>query len=144
MAGEPLHQNVAVTFVNALLYGLYFSTFLHCIRWLLFADEGWKLRGRKDIPWSMLVATLLLFFFSLASLVLELRSTLETLQTIERTNEIITVQKPAWVSLVLVCNHGFVNTENWINSIRLLQCTDANLSILVGDLVMVNINESLH
>jgi len=118
MSEETIDQNVTAVFIDALLYGVYFTTLLHCIRWLLFADEGWKLRRKKDIRWSMLLATLLLFFFSLANLALQFRSILAVLRTVERENKIVKVQKPPWVNLVL--------------------CTNANLSILIGDLVMMH------
>lgn len=101
---QPLHQNVAMVFVDALLYGIYFITLLHCIRWLVFADEGWQLRRKKDIQWTMLLATLLLFSLSLANFALEFWCTILTLQMIERGDDIITVQKPPWLALVIVCD----------------------------------------
>jgi len=118
VARQPIDQNVAMIFTDALLYGIYFMTFLHCIRWLVFADEGWKLRKKKDIHWAMVIATLLLFSFSLANLALEAWSTLVSLRNVERTGIITGVVKPAWVALVL--------------------CTNANLSILIGDMVMMH------
>ncbi|KAM6499773.1 hypothetical protein JOM56_005281 [Amanita muscaria] len=56
--------SITESFVTALLvqtsfYGLYMATFGICLRWLLFADEGWRLR--KTLDWPMLVATTLIF-----------------------------------------------------------------------------------
>jgi len=53
---------VVVLFVQAILCGLYITTFIHCLRWLIFADEGWKYRER--INWPMLIATIIAFIFS--------------------------------------------------------------------------------
>ncbi|KAF9446594.1 hypothetical protein P691DRAFT_825444 [Macrolepiota fuliginosa MF-IS2] len=54
-----LDQEISVVFVGALAFGLYFSTFLSCVRWLLFADEGWKVR--RDIRWPTVAMTILIF-----------------------------------------------------------------------------------
>lgn len=100
---QPLDQNVAIVFIDALLYGIYFTTLLHCVRWLVFADEGWKLRRKMDIQWAMLLATLLLFFFSLGNFVLEVWYTLLTLRRIDRGSDVTAaVQKPGWLALVTV------------------------------------------
>ncbi|KIL60824.1 hypothetical protein M378DRAFT_904536 [Amanita muscaria Koide BX008] len=47
---------VIAAFMNTFLYGLYVSTLAHCIRWLLFRYEGWKLRKQINIP--LLVITI--------------------------------------------------------------------------------------
>jgi hypothetical protein len=60
----PPDQIVAVAFLVALFYGLYLSTFFHCIRWLLFTNDGWELRGHKSIQWPMLLITLAIFSMS--------------------------------------------------------------------------------
>ncbi|PFH49136.1 hypothetical protein AMATHDRAFT_63703 [Amanita thiersii Skay4041] len=56
-----LRASILATFVEAMLYGLYFASFLHCLRWLFFEDKGWvfrKTHGRL-IPFM----TLLIFVF---------------------------------------------------------------------------------
>ncbi|KIL60210.1 hypothetical protein M378DRAFT_43527, partial [Amanita muscaria Koide BX008] len=45
--------------VQTSFYGLYITTFGVCLRWLLFADEGWKLRRPLDRP--MLIVAVLIF-----------------------------------------------------------------------------------
>jgi hypothetical protein len=62
---------IAVT-IQALLYGLYVATLAHCLRWLLFDDDGWS--HRKDINWRMLIITVIIFLFSTASLFLAFTS----------------------------------------------------------------------
>jgi hypothetical protein len=63
-------------FVQAMMYGVYLATFAHCLRWLIYQDEGWKLRPRGGINWPMLTATIAIFFLSTVDLSLELRETL--------------------------------------------------------------------
>jgi hypothetical protein len=70
----PAVLNVPYTFVSALFYGLYLSTVFHCLRWLVFADEGWKMRRR--INWAMLSITIILWALSTLSKALDLRSSM--------------------------------------------------------------------
>ncbi|PPQ69717.1 hypothetical protein CVT26_001634 [Gymnopilus dilepis] len=117
----PPDENVATLFIGALMYGLYFSTLLHCIRWLLFTDEGWKLRRLGQVHWPMLLVTFLLFAFSLTNLALALRSTMKDvteLQTQAIMQKVAGVPGPTWVTLVM--------------------CTNANLSSLIADLVLMH------
>ena len=69
---EGYQSELYGTFVQAIMYGMYATTFVHCLRWLLFDDEGWKLRQR--INWSLLVASILLFLLSTTDLALTLKS----------------------------------------------------------------------
>jgi hypothetical protein len=57
--------------VQALLYGLYVATLVHCLRWLLYNDKDWSYR--KDINWPMLAVTVVIFLLSTASLGLLLK-----------------------------------------------------------------------
>jgi hypothetical protein len=70
----PPDQDVASIFVGALFYGLYLTTLFHCIRWLVFADEGWKVR--KRISRTMLSTTIALWVLATISRALELRNTM--------------------------------------------------------------------
>jgi hypothetical protein len=49
--------------VQAILSGLYTTSFFHCLRWLVFADEGWE--RRKKIQWPMLVIALFIYALAL-------------------------------------------------------------------------------
>ena len=49
--------------VQAIFSGLYTTSFFHCFRWLVFADEGWE--RRKKIHWSMLIIAILIFALAL-------------------------------------------------------------------------------
>ena len=46
-------------FIQAILFGLYLATLVHYLRWLVFADEGWKSREKINKP--MLIVAILLF-----------------------------------------------------------------------------------
>jgi hypothetical protein len=52
--------------VQAIFYGLYFATFVHGVRWLIFDDEGWSFR--ENINSSMLAVSIIIFLLSTASL----------------------------------------------------------------------------
>lgn len=55
-------------FTQAVLYGLFLASFVHCLRWLLYADDGWRLK--TNINWPMLTVTVLVFLFSTVDLAL--------------------------------------------------------------------------
>ena len=46
-------------FILCVLYGIYVATLVSCLRWLLYEDEGWKLR--KKVVRPILAVTLLVF-----------------------------------------------------------------------------------
>ncbi|KAM6492172.1 hypothetical protein JOM56_011896 [Amanita muscaria] len=58
------HNHILWFLQPTIFIGLYFASFIHCVRWLLFEDEGWRLR--KKINWMLVTTTLLVFFFSIA------------------------------------------------------------------------------
>ena len=53
-------------YVQSVMFGLYVATLAHCLRWLLYTDEGWKIR--KKINWPMFGAVILVFVFTIADL----------------------------------------------------------------------------
>lgn len=61
--------------IQAILFGLYVGTLSHCLRWLLYDDEGWSYR--KNINWPMLAIAFIIFLFSAGSLVMVLQIVLE-------------------------------------------------------------------
>lgn len=65
---------VIAMFVQAVLYGIYISTLAFCLRWLLYADEGW--RRRKKTNWSILTITILVAVFSTTNLGISLQLTI--------------------------------------------------------------------
>jgi hypothetical protein len=97
----PLPDSVAVVFTGALAFGLYFATLLTCLRWLLFTDEGWKLR--KQIRRSILFITFLIFACNVVYLSLTVRG------AVEKAWHFITLPEepydggPQWESILSVC-----------------------------------------
>ncbi|KAF8330670.1 hypothetical protein F5887DRAFT_78613 [Amanita rubescens] len=63
---------IGMTF-EALLTGVYFASFLLCLRWLIFSDDGGTLR--KPIHWPFFVITIILFAFSMTNFGLCLKKT---------------------------------------------------------------------
>jgi hypothetical protein len=60
-------------FAQAILYGLYLATFFHCLRWVLFDDEGLNIRER--IGWGMLSIVVLFFVLMTAIIGIQYRLT---------------------------------------------------------------------
>lgn len=60
--------------LQALLMGVYFASFLLCLRWLIFSDDGGTLR--KPIHRLFLITTVILFAFSVTNVGLCLQKTL--------------------------------------------------------------------
>jgi hypothetical protein len=58
-------------FIEAALYGLYVATVIHCLRWLLYADDSWKLRD--GVNKLMLITTILIFLLITVNIFLELQ-----------------------------------------------------------------------
>ena len=53
-------------FTQATLYGHYVTTLIHCLRWLIYSDDGWKQRDRVNK--LMLIATVVIFLLSTVNL----------------------------------------------------------------------------
>ncbi|KAF8178727.1 hypothetical protein BJ912DRAFT_1146209 [Pholiota molesta] len=112
----PAVLNVPYTFVSALFYGLYLSTVFHCLRWLVFADEGWKMRRR--INWAMLSITIILWALSTLSKALDLRSSMIVVEN--QTTPAVGRSSPT--------------TLLWMG---ILSCTNALVSTLLADAVLI-------
>ena len=54
-----IEESIIPLFTQAIMYGLYVGTSVHCLRWLLFDDTDWNVR--KKINWPMLTIAILLF-----------------------------------------------------------------------------------
>ena len=73
----PVQLPIIATTTQALATGIYFATFLLCVRWLAFSDEGGSLRKDLKPPTLiMFIITILLFALSVIDLALSLRYTL--------------------------------------------------------------------
>ncbi|SRR6266550_2035078 len=52
--------------ILAIMNGIHLVTFLLCLRWQIYSDVDWKIR--KDISWSMIIVTILVFALSVTNL----------------------------------------------------------------------------
>ncbi|KAF8636429.1 hypothetical protein AX17_003611 [Amanita inopinata Kibby_2008] len=135
---------VIATFVQAILYGLYISTLLHCLRWLTFRDEGWSLR--KDIKWPMLIVTIAIFALSTSDIAASLVSTLRSLRhqgTILFTGIItFTLESLAAVitDAVLVFRCWVVYSKSWRIAILPLLLLLVNVALLIITTYLATIN----
>lgn len=59
-------QHVGSVFISSVFFGLYLASLFACIRWLIWADEGWK--RRENIHWPTLAVALFIFACSTASI----------------------------------------------------------------------------
>ncbi|KAF9450648.1 hypothetical protein P691DRAFT_809931 [Macrolepiota fuliginosa MF-IS2] len=114
--GLPLYSEIAVVFVGALAFGLYFATLLTCIRWLLFVDEGWRLR--KTIRWTILSVTFFIFGFNVAYLGWSLHWSMIK----------------AWHAINDPPGATYTTPE-WAN---IISCTVANCNVLLADVVLIH------
>ncbi|KAM6499027.1 hypothetical protein JOM56_004535 [Amanita muscaria] len=59
-----------MSFTQSILYGLYIPTFAGCLRWLMFENEGWKLRPCKQMTWAYIIIAILVFAVSTADVLI--------------------------------------------------------------------------
>ena len=83
--------------------GLYLCTLFFCLRWLLFDDQGWRLR--KKINWTLLMTTLFLFVLSTTHVTMAAKSTVILVQ--EDIRGVPPSPKLPWTSVVMVSNRVF-------------------------------------
>jgi hypothetical protein len=74
---SPSETTLIAVFTQAVLYGLYIATLVHCLRWLIYTDDGWNQRDR--INKLMLIATILIFMLSTMNLGITFRYNLVSL-----------------------------------------------------------------
>ncbi|KIL61591.1 hypothetical protein M378DRAFT_129682 [Amanita muscaria Koide BX008] len=70
-----IQRAVVSVIIQALLYGIYLSTLIQCIRWLMFTDEGWKPRERMN-SLTIAFATIFIFLTSTTNVINEVQYTL--------------------------------------------------------------------
>ncbi|KAF9443761.1 hypothetical protein P691DRAFT_763984 [Macrolepiota fuliginosa MF-IS2] len=113
----PLDKEISVVFAGALAFGLYFSTFLSCVRWFLFVDEGWKVR--RNIRWPTVAMTVLIFGVNVVFLSWTLHWTMvKAWHAIS--NPGVPYQVPEWADII------------W--------CTLPNCNVLLADIAAVDIS----
>ena len=99
----PVQLPIIATTTQALATGIYFVTFLLCVRWFAFSDDGGSLRKDLKRPTLVMFAiTILLFALSVTDLALSLRYTLLASQGIHSLlyTGTITVRN-SWIDIVI-------------------------------------------
>jgi hypothetical protein len=71
MPPPPAVISLILLFTQAALYGFYVVTLIHCLRWLAYTSDGWKLRDKVDNK-LILITTIAIFLFLTVNLVLML------------------------------------------------------------------------
>jgi hypothetical protein len=77
-------------FTLAVLYGFYVATLIHCLRWLAYTNDGWKLRDRVDNK-LILITTILIFSLSTVYFVLMLPIELSRLGHFSNHSQVVNV-----------------------------------------------------
>ncbi|KAF9004290.1 hypothetical protein BDQ17DRAFT_1424729 [Cyathus striatus] len=125
MPSVPASQETIALFLSCILFGLYLATFLHALRWLLYADSGWKLRSRKATNWIMVLATTALFGCALVNLSIALHGLETTLKGLEK----VTSHTVA---------RGVSRPFTRPTVVAVITCTTANVSVLIADCIMIH------
>jgi len=116
LSATRLSQPVAIIFMHGLLFGLNIVTFGLSCRWLLFTDEGWKLR--KRFHWLLLIITILLGAFSVADATVDLRVISMQMYFIDAGHRPVEWVPPFWNGIV--------------------RCMIADTIALLADIVLMN------
>ena len=69
---SPLEGYIIAMTTQAFLLGVYLASFLLCLRWLTFSDDGGNLR--KGINWPFLIIAIVIFAFSVTDSAIYLQS----------------------------------------------------------------------
>ncbi|PPQ96834.1 hypothetical protein CVT26_006003 [Gymnopilus dilepis] len=104
-------DRVLALFLAALATGVYLVTLFYCLRWLLFTDDGWRLR--KKVHKTMLGGTLAIFVLSSIHLSLAAEGTYVDVRDEERGIPMKSGGRLPWSSLVM--------------------CMVSNTSVLIAD-----------
>ncbi|KAJ7809909.1 hypothetical protein B0H14DRAFT_1286801 [Mycena olivaceomarginata] len=79
MADVQTHTaRLIALFVSCVLYGILLTTFVPCLRWLLFsASQRFQIKPRHEIKYPILAGTILMFFVSSFSAVISMQDVMD-------------------------------------------------------------------
>lgn len=86
-------------FTAALGLGFYLATFIFTIRWLIFADEGWRPRKVANRP--MVFVTVFIFALTMAYSALDLKGSMDQIRLL-MTSPDIQYTSPMWMNICKV------------------------------------------
>ncbi|KAF8893174.1 hypothetical protein CPB84DRAFT_1320597 [Gymnopilus junonius] len=99
MANITTTDRVLALFIAALFTGVYLCTLFFCVRWLVYTDDGWRVR--KKIHKAMLAGTLALFILSSLHISLAVEITYADVRDGERGIPVKSGGRLPWTSLVM-------------------------------------------
>lgn len=74
-------DRILALFIAAVATGVYLCTLSTCVRWLVYVDDGWRVRKQINKTW--LSATLAIFFLSSLHTTLAVTTTFFNIRTLE-------------------------------------------------------------
>jgi hypothetical protein len=95
-----LPQAVAISFTGGIFLGLYFISAAYANRWLIFTDEGWKVR--KNIHWHTLASTNLTVVLVLITQGLTVNTSINEAAHVEQGHKLSEYEEPPWMPVVKV------------------------------------------
>ncbi|XP_006453894.1 hypothetical protein AGABI2DRAFT_175644 [Agaricus bisporus var. bisporus H97] len=101
-----LPQVVAINFTGGIFLGFFFISALYANRWMLFTDDGWKLR--KDIHWHALATTNITFVLVVLTQGLIVSTSMRQAAAVEHGIELGQYKEPVWVPILKCTTSGFV------------------------------------
>lgn len=95
----PAFQEVFVVVFSSVAFGVSLVTLAHCLRWLLFVEQGWKLK--TNINWTFLTAAILIAVLNTLCLGLNIRSLMDRVLLMS-ISPFATYHTPVWRSVFKV------------------------------------------
>lgn len=97
----PANKEVAVVVFSSLVFGISLCTLTYCLRWLLFAEQWWKLK--KHINWAFVIVALVITALNSLCLGLNTRSLMDRVLFISENAPGTSYHTPGWISILKVC-----------------------------------------
>ncbi|KAF9446498.1 hypothetical protein P691DRAFT_803873 [Macrolepiota fuliginosa MF-IS2] len=111
----PTHKEIPILLTASLTFGVSLCTLGHCVRWLIYSDEGWSFR--KRIHWVSVVISFLIFSLNVVSLGLTCWRLEDAVFHLESRWGNADHYSPSWVAIV--------------------NCTATNSTALLADYILI-------
>lgn len=95
-----LPQAIAITFAGAIFLGFYLISVAFANRWLVFTDDGWKIR--RNIHWYTLSITNITAVLVLIAQSVTLSTSMAEASYVEEGNQLADHEDPPWKAIVRV------------------------------------------
>jgi hypothetical protein len=93
-------QSISLSFSGGIFLGIYLISAVYANRWLIFTDDGWKVR--ESIHWHVLVITNIAVVFAVMNQVLGIVAHMGQAAYVERGHQISEYVEPPWIAIVRV------------------------------------------